>query len=93
MNIDNFIDLYFGDNLYAYQKMLIKAMIKYEDIKLNFRRPKIDIIPLMKELKLDFYVATPQGLEEYKQGKLVDIKSHCSQGNNTKIIIDEGGIE
>lgn len=89
MNIDKFIDLYFGDNLYTYQKLLIKAMCKCEDIKLNFRRPKVDTIPFMKALKLDFYVATPQGLEECKHGELVSIKPYDNQNKYMKSIIDE----
>lgn len=87
---DEFIDLYFGNNLYSYQKFLIKIMCKFKDIKLNLRRPKIDKIAIMKELKLDFDVATPQGVEEYKNGELVDIKPYDNQNKYIKIIFDEG---
>lgn len=87
---DEFIDLYFGNNLYSYQKFLIKIMCNFKDIKLNLRRPKIDKIAIMKELKLDFNVATPQGVEEYKNGELVDIKPYDNQNKYIKIIFDEG---
>lgn len=89
-DMDEFIDLYFGDNLYSYQKFFIKAMCKFKDIKLNLRRPKANKIAIMKELKLDFYVATPQGIEEYKNGELIDIKQYDNQNKYIKIVFDEG---
>lgn len=89
-DMDEFIDLYFGDNLYSYQKFFIKIIGKSKDIKLNLRRPKVDKIAILKELKLDFNVATLQGVEEYKNGELVNTKPYNNQKKYIKIFFDEG---
>lgn len=54
------------------------------------RNPNKMIIALIKSLKMDFVLATPSGIETYKNGKLVHAQSYKNKKNNkNNIFVDE----
>lgn len=96
MNKDfiKFIEDYHGIKLTTYQKVYLKAFISKDKLLMyNSRLPYKKlihnlIIEYNKTMKNDFYVATPEGIEEYRNGELVSIKKNKSKSNH-KVILEE----
>lgn len=76
-NPAEFYETYLGIKLSAYQRSCLKALNSKESIVINARLPykksiHNSMVEWSKAMKKDFYVVTPKGIEEYRDGELVD---------------------
>lgn len=81
MNKDfiKFIEDYGRIELTAYQKIYLKALLSKENIVINARigyKKLINnlMIEYRKKMKMDFDLITPEGIEQYRNGELVNVK-------------------
>jgi len=95
MNKDfiKFIEDYYGIKLTTYQKTYLKFLISKENIMINTRLPYKQLIhnsmiEYNKAMKNDFCIATPNGIEEYKNGELVSIKNNKIK-TKYEVLLDE----
>lgn len=81
MNKDfiKFIEEYNGIKLTAYQKIYLKALLSKEDIVINARSHYKKLVNNLmveyrKKMKMDFDLVTPRGIEQYRNGELVNVE-------------------
>lgn len=77
-----YIEEVFKIELLDYQKFLLKNMFEGKSVitsRLNGRDFIQGLyITYMKDMKMDFWLATPEGIKVYEKGKLVEIKKYKS---------------
>ncbi len=95
MNKDfiKFIEDYYGIKLTTYQKTYLKFLTSKGNIMINTRIPYKQLVNNLmieynKAMKNDFCIATPNGIEEYKNGELVSIKNNKIK-TKYKVLLDE----
>ena len=81
MDIDNFAEEYLGIKLKPYQKLMLKAMEKrnelsyYIDPRRTYKRNLMEYqIEMAKALKMNFIVRRRGITERYENGKLVKVE-------------------
>lgn len=78
-NFIKFIEEYSGVKLTTHQKLYLKALLSKEDIVINARNHYKKLINNLmieyrKKMKMDFDLVTPEGIEQYRNGELVNVE-------------------